>query len=157
MTEHELQERVASRLADFKVPSVVLFVDDIPKGPTGKLQRIGLANAWASVEAARTPRQDYVAPRTALERELAELWATTLDVERVGVDDDFFSLGGDSILGAEILAQHRRAERPVLPLTTLMWAPTLGAFATLVEDGSWDEDSLIVPVQAERHAGRRCS
>ncbi len=147
VTEHELQERVASRLADFKVPSVVLFVDDIPKGPTGKLQRIGLAERLGIVEEARTSRQEYVAPRTPLERELAELWATTLDVERVGVDDDFFSLGGDSILGAEILASIAERNGRVLPLTTLMWAPTLGAFATLVEDGSWDEESLIVPVQ----------
>jgi non-ribosomal peptide synthetase component E (peptide arylation enzyme)/thioesterase domain-containing protein/aryl carrier-like protein len=152
VTEHELQERVASRLADFKVPSVVVFVDDIPKGPTGKLQRIGLAERLGVVESARAPQQAYVAPRDAFEREIAELWAETLDVDRVGVEDDFFSLGGDSILGAELLARIAERHGRTLPLTTLMWAPTLGAFTTLVEDGSWDEESLIVPVQS---GGRR--
>ncbi len=53
VTEHELQRRVASRLADFKVPSVVVFVDDIPKGSTGKLQRIGLAERLGVVESVR--------------------------------------------------------------------------------------------------------
>ncbi len=61
------------------------------------------------MEPVRAAYQDYVAPRNDFEREIAELWAETLDVERVGVEDDFFSLGGDSILGAELLA--RIAER----------------------------------------------
>ena len=65
------------------------------------------------------------------------------------MDDDFFSLGGDSILGAELVARIAERNGRKLPLTTLMWAPTLGAFMSLVEDGSWDEDSLIVPVQVK--------
>ena len=149
VTEHELQRRVASRLADFKVPSVIVFVDEVPKGSTGKLQRIGLAERLGVVESVRAAHEDYVAPRNDVEREIAELWAETLDVERVGVEDDFFSLGGDSILGAELLARIAERNGRQLPLTTLMWAPTLGAFASLVEDGSWDEDSLIVPVQVK--------
>lgn len=148
-TERELQERVATRLADFKVPSIVAVVDDIPRGPTGKLQRIGLAEQLGIGATSRPEaRATYLAPRTAFEHELAELWAATLDVDEVGVDDDFFSLGGDSILGAELLARVAERTGRVVPLTTLMWAPTLGAFASVLEQGGWDEDSLIVPVQA---------
>jgi oxalate---CoA ligase len=147
VTEHEIQRHAAAKLADFKVPRQVVFVDDIPMGPTGKLRRLGLAERLGIGQVARPAQQAYVPPRTPLERELAELWATTLEVDRVGVDDDFFSLGGDSILGAELLARIAERNGRKLPLTTLMWAPTLGAFASLVEDASWDEDSLIVPVQ----------
>ncbi len=149
VSAHEIQRHAAAKLADFKVPRQVVFVDDIPKGPTGKLQRIGLAERLGVGPVARPAQRAYVPPRTSLERELAELWATTLAVDRVGVDDDFFSLGGDSILGAELVARIAERNGRKLPLTTLMWAPTLGAFASLVEDGSWDEDSLIVPVQVE--------
>jgi thioesterase domain-containing protein len=148
VTARELQERVARRLADFKVPRFVVFVDDVPKGPTGKLQRIGLAETLGIAGEGGTQRQaDYIAPRSELERELAELWAEILHVERVGLDDDFFSLGGDSILGAEVMARlGERTGRPP-PLTTLMWAPTLGEFAELLEDGRWDDDARIVPVR----------
>jgi thioesterase domain-containing protein/aryl carrier-like protein len=123
-------------------------VDDVPKGPTGKLQRIGLAETLGIVGEGRAQQTaDYVAPRNELERELAELWAEILHVERVGVNDDFFSLGGDSILGAEVMARLRERTGRQPPLTTLMWAPTLGAFAELLEDGRWDDDARIVPVR----------
>jgi non-ribosomal peptide synthetase component E (peptide arylation enzyme)/thioesterase domain-containing protein/aryl carrier-like protein len=149
VSEHEIQQHAAAKLADFKVPRQVVFVDDIPKGPTGKLQRIGLAERLGVGQVAQPAQRAYTPPRTSLERELAQLWATTLGVDRVGVDDDFFSLGGDSILGAELVARIAERNGRKLPLTTLLWAPTLGAFASLVEDGSWDEDSLIVPVQVK--------
>ena len=53
-------------------------------------------------------RQEYVAPRTEIERKLAELWQQTLHIDRVGVQDSFFELGGDSVLAAQILAQARK-------------------------------------------------
>jgi thioesterase domain-containing protein len=147
--ERDLQELVAERLADFKVPGTVSFVEEIPKGPTGKVQRLGLAEQLGITESPRAPAlAEYAEPRSPLEHEVAELWATTLGVERVGLHDDFFALGGDSILGAEVMAQlaERTGRRP--PLTTLMWAPTLAEFAELLEDGRWDDDSRIVPVRA---------
>jgi oxalate---CoA ligase len=147
VTERELQQSVATQLADFKVPRIVRPVDEIPKGPTGKVQRIGLAERLGI--AGRPPATDvaYAPPRTGRERELAELWAATLGVERVGLDDDFFALGGDSILAAELFAQIAERDGSAPPLTMLMWTPTLGAFCSALDDGSWQEDALIVPVQ----------
>ncbi len=149
-TERELQGHVASRLADFKVPSVVLTVDEVPLGPTGKLQRIGLAERLGLAEVpAVVERPPFMAPRSELEREIAAVWASTLDIETVGVDDDFFTLGGDSILGAEVVARLAELTGRQLPLTTLMWAPTLGEFTALIEEGAWDDDARIVPVRTE--------
>ena len=148
ISERELQQHVASRLADFKVPSVVLTLDEVPLGATGKVQRIGLAERLGLTGVDAAPEiSPFTAPRTDMERTIADVWATTLDVERVGVDDDFFSLGGDSVLGAEVVAQLAALTGRELPLTTLMWAPTLGEFAALIEERSWDDDARIVPVR----------
>jgi thioesterase domain-containing protein len=103
-TERELQEHAAEQLADFKVPSVVAVVDEIPTGATGKLQRIGLAERLGIGEVGHgASTASYVAPRTPFEEEIAQLWASTLDVDRVGVDDDFFSAALH--LGAELIAR----------------------------------------------------
>ena len=146
-TERDLQEHAARQLADFKVPSVVRIVDEIPTGPTGKLQRIGLAERLGVTEVERPVQGPYVAPHSPFEKEMAELWASTLGVERAGRDDDFFSLGGDSILAAELMARIAERHGRTLPLTTLMWAPTLSEFTELLEEGTWDDDSRIVPIQ----------
>ena len=98
----ELQAFAAQQLADFKMPRVVTFVDEIPKGPTGKVQRIGLA-ARLGISAPQEPaRADYAPPRSAIELSLVEMVGDVLGVERVGIADDFFSLGGDSLLAAEL-------------------------------------------------------
>ncbi|HEU0303201.1 MAG TPA: AMP-binding protein [Gaiellaceae bacterium] len=148
VTERELQERVAEQLADFKVPSTVRIVREIPKGPTGKLQRLGLAERLGITGSRAAVAAAYSAPSTAMEREMAALWESTLDVERVGADDDFFTLGGDSILAAELFAAIASRYGRTLPLTMLMWTPTLRTFCAAFEEGSWDEDASIVPVQA---------
>jgi acyl-CoA synthetase (AMP-forming)/AMP-acid ligase II/thioesterase domain-containing protein len=150
VSQRDLQAHAAATVAEFKVPSIVFVLDDIPKGPTGKLQRIGLAERLGVGEQGRAPVTGaYMAPRTPFELELAALWAATLEVDRVGVEDDFFALGGDSILGAELVARIAERHGRTVPVTTLMWAPTLAEFTALVEDGTWDDDSRIVPVRPE--------
>jgi acyl-CoA synthetase (AMP-forming)/AMP-acid ligase II len=91
VTEGELRDFAFTRLADYKVPSQVVVVAEIPKGPTGKLQRLGLAELLSS-----QLKAEFVAPREPIEVLLAEIWAQMLEVERVGIYDNFFSLGGDS-------------------------------------------------------------
>jgi oxalate---CoA ligase len=94
-TPKEIRRFATGRIADFKVPRQVLIVGEIPKGPTGKVQRIGLAAKLGLATDAALPRA-AVAPRTPLEKVLTGIWAQVLQVEQVGVDDNFFALGGDS-------------------------------------------------------------
>ncbi|MDZ7638928.1 MAG: non-ribosomal peptide synthetase [Bryobacterales bacterium] len=104
----ELQRFAAASLASFKVPNRILIVDGIPKGPTGKLQRIGLAEQLGLFDKeghALTSVAPYVAPRNAAEERLAAIWAGVLNVERVGIHDDFSQSGGDSLLAAALLTQ----------------------------------------------------
>lgn len=86
-TEQEIKEFVAQKLADFKVPRVVLFVDEIPKGPTGKLQRIGLAQKLglrASDPTAKRP--EFALSRTAGEEQLVNIWTEILGVSPIGIN-----------------------------------------------------------------------
>ena len=127
VTEQEIQAFAAEQLADYKVPRRVAIVTDIPLGPTGKLQRIGLAERLGIEEIAPERRADRagVAPRTELERELAAIWREVLDVDDLGITDDYFASGGDSLQAAMIVTRiEARLGRADLPLATFLWAPT---------------------------------
>ena len=128
-SESTLQDFVSLTLAPFKVPRRILFVDEIPKGPTGKIQRIGLADRLAVTGIDDSPT-DYVPPRTDFERSITAIWSDVLRISSIGVHDDFFSLGGDSILGAEAVARIRELTgREDLPLVSIVRAPSVAAMA----------------------------
>jgi acyl-CoA synthetase (AMP-forming)/AMP-acid ligase II len=150
-TQRAIQEFAASRLADFKVPSAVVFLDQLPRGSTGKVQRIGLAERLGLEARADAAGLPHVEPRTPLERRLAALWADLLRVDRVGVHDDFFDLGGDSITGAALFAQI--VEMGLAPAdivaSTLLWAPTVGRLAEALEQGGLQPEGSIVPIRPE--------
>jgi oxalate---CoA ligase len=91
--EQELRIFAFEYLAGFKVPSRVIFVDHIAKGSTGKLQRIGLAQKLGEHLDVQ-----FVAPDTPLQLALAEIFRDCLRLDKVGVNDNFFDLGGDSLV-----------------------------------------------------------
>jgi acyl-CoA synthetase (AMP-forming)/AMP-acid ligase II/acyl carrier protein len=128
-TEREIRELAFARLADYKVPSQVVIVDEIPKGPTGKLQRIGLAENLAPKLKAK-----FVAPRNAVEDALTGIWAEVLGIEQVGVYDNFFALGGDSLRATQLVSRVRAAFRVELPLGTIFREPTMAEQALGIED-----------------------
>jgi aryl carrier-like protein len=92
------------------VPSAFAAVDEIPLTPNGKVDFRALPAPGAAAQA-----DSYEAPRTPVERVLAELWATLLRVERVGIHDNFFALGGDSILSIQIIARAAEQGIRILP------------------------------------------
>jgi acyl-CoA synthetase (AMP-forming)/AMP-acid ligase II len=111
VSETELRAFVFSRLAAFKVPRQILIVDEIPKGSFGKLQRSRLAellNVQSRDQDSSTEKREYIAPRTPDEMVLADIWSRILGVEAVGIQDDFFRLGGDSILATQVVAHVRQ-------------------------------------------------
>ncbi|WP_295515603.1 non-ribosomal peptide synthetase, partial [uncultured Pseudomonas sp.] len=101
LEEATLRQALLARLPDFMVPSHLLALDQLPLTPNGKLDRKALPEPEVT-------QQAYRVPEPGIESELAALWAELLQVERVGRDDNFFALGGDSILSLQIIARARR-------------------------------------------------
>ena len=134
----DIRKFAIARLAPFKVPSQIVVVNEIPKGPTGKLQRITLAQ-----ELADQLTSEFVHPRNWLEKQIATIWSEVLGVEQVGVNDNFFALGGQSLFAAQIATRIRRDLQLELTLNTLFETPTIGAIAELLLDKP--KKDLFVP------------
>jgi acyl carrier protein len=142
----ELRAFAARRLADFKVPRTVVLLEEIPKGPTGKPQRIGLAERLglgvAQGNVASSP------PRTETEKRLAQIWSSVLKCERVGVCEDFFAAGGDSLGVAVFLAEIEKAFGKRLPLAAFVKNPTIeGLVRSLAEHKGTASESSLVELQ----------
>jgi acyl carrier protein len=136
-TETEIRDFVAGRLTDFKVPRRVRFLEEIPKGPTGKLQRIGLAERLGLTSPTprhSVPQRHYTAPRTPAEEVLVGVWTEVLKLEQIGVHDHFLDLGGDSMLAARLVSRIGEKLRLELSIRSLFDAPTVADQAVIVED-----------------------
>ena len=131
-TTHDIRQFAATRLAAFKVPSQIYTVAELPQSPTGKVPRHRLAEQLgltASHQAQEERDADFILPRTPDEELLAGLWAQVLDRQRVGMADDFFSLGGDSILVLQLLSRVRELLRVDLSFEHFFEMPTVAGMA----------------------------
>lgn len=129
VSKHALVEHASERLAYFKVPRVVQFLQAIPRTAGGKLQRNRLAEMLGATHApGGEERAEYVAPATPVARALAAMWERALGVERIGVDDDFFALGGDSLKAASFVNQIQQAWGDAVYVTAVFDAPTIARF-----------------------------
>lgn len=154
-TETELRRFVADRLAPYKVPRRVLFLEELPKGSTGKVQRIGLADRLGLKETPLPERVSIaaVAPRSPVEEIVAAVWVEVLGREGVGVDDDFLALGGDSILATQVVARLRALFGLDVTVATFFEAASVASMALIVEDLLASEDDGTAKDGAQADAG----
>jgi amino acid adenylation domain-containing protein len=125
----DLVQFLRGRLPDYMVPSAFVRLDELPLNANGKIDRAALP---APEPAAAAP-DEFVAPRTAVERDVAGILAPLLSLERVSVEANFFLLGGHSLLGTQLIARIRDHFDVDLSLKALFEAPTIAAIATEVE------------------------
>ncbi|HEX7241633.1 MAG TPA: amino acid adenylation domain-containing protein, partial [Longimicrobiaceae bacterium] len=107
----ELRTRLRESLPEYMVPSAFVALERLPLTPNGKVDR----GALPVPEAARADGWEHAPPRTPTERTLVQVWSEVLGVERVGIHDRFFELGGDSILAIRVATGARRAGLQLLP------------------------------------------
>ena len=126
----ELQRFARARLPEYMVPSGFVFVDALPLTPTGKLDRRSLQQREL---APVRPMHGMLAPRTPTEEALALIWTEVLGLASVGVHDDFFELGGNSLLATQLIARVRRALEVDLAVDAVFDLPTIADLAGAVD------------------------
>jgi amino acid adenylation domain-containing protein len=145
-----LRTFLAARLTSYMLPSRFIRVDSLPKMPSGKIDRKRLPPP----DAQGGQEKPQLAPRTRTELEIAALWKDLLRIDAVGVQDDFFQFGGDSLLATRLAAQIREKFAIELPLGQMMKAPTVEATAAFVDRVHPSANPLPPGVILLRSSGR---
>ncbi|MGI1173057.1 non-ribosomal peptide synthase/polyketide synthase [Pseudomonas aeruginosa] len=125
-----LRKALKERLPEYMLPAHLLFLACMPLTPNGKLDRKALPKPSADQQ-----QRDYQAPRSEVERQLATIWAEVLKLEQVGLADNFFEIGGDSIISLQVVSRARQLGIHFTP-KMLFEAQTIGALAPLAESGT---------------------
>ena len=152
---HDLRSFLQHKLPDYMVPSAFMFLDSLPLTPNGKLDR----KALPAPDQSRPELDDtFAAPRTPVEKILANIWAEVLKLDQVGIHDNFFHLGGHSLLATQLVSRVRDAFKVDLPLRTLFEAPTIQGLAQRLQELGTHTMSLkptgIAPVAREQYRVR---
>jgi acyl-CoA synthetase (AMP-forming)/AMP-acid ligase II/acyl carrier protein len=124
----ELQALVRSRLGEHKVPHHVSFVHELPRNQSGKVRKLELRERFAADPHLAT----YVAATDPVAATIVAIWETVLGRDGIGVDDDFFDLGGHSLAAAQIVARIHDELDVTIPVSAIFDAPTPGALASAV-------------------------
>lgn len=124
----DIRGRLLDTLPAYMVPDVILELEDIPRLPNGKVNVNGLPDPREEDRA--RPRR---APTRESERVIARIWEELLGIEDVGVDDDYFELGGDSLLSIRLFSRIESGTGASLPLNALLDRPTIRGLADLID------------------------
>ena len=147
----ELQKALGKQLPDYMVPSIFVELDAFPLLSNGKVDRKALPEPeWVS-------EREYIAPRNDTEESLAAIWQDILDIDQVGIHDDFFALGGHSLIAIKLVARILEQMQVDVPLDKLFETPTVAALAESVNEfrdsGSATPD--ITPITRKKRRRRR--
>jgi amino acid adenylation domain-containing protein len=143
----ELRSHLMTRVPNYMVPSAFVMLERLPLTPSGKIDRRALPAPDAGQ---LTPATAFVAPRTNVEERVAAIWARTLRMERVGVHDDFFEIGGHSLLAVRLLSEMESEFGVEIPLTSFFGGDvTVACLAAIVENTNREPAGgrLVVPVR----------
>ncbi len=146
-----VRRTLAGELPAHLMPSAVIALDAFPLSRTGKIDRAALPPPHAA-----PGRRPLRPPRSALERRIVELWSEALEIEEIGLDDDFFELGGDSLLAMRVVVRLRDDPGVELSQSALFEAATPAALAARIEaDGEAGPEGRLPALRPGRRRGRR--
>lgn len=133
-TEKEIRLFSTEYMAYYKVPSIIIFSGEIPKGPTGKVQRVGLAEklGLTGTEAVRGS-ENTVHTKSTIEQIVADIWGEIFGLSEPEMNDDFFHLGGNSIQAMQIITRIQGKTGIILTFPEFFDSPTLAEMAALVQ------------------------
>jgi acyl transferase domain-containing protein len=150
----ELLVSLRDRLPVYMVPAALVFLDELPRNVNGKLD---LARLPAPAHTRPELAAAYAAPRSELERGIAAVWSAALKLESVGLDDNFFDLGGHSLLMAKVHARLGEALGREVSLIELFQYPTVGSLARHLAARSLPDSAGTAPAERRRRPPRAAS
>ncbi|BAY12152.1 non-ribosomal peptide synthetase [Calothrix sp. NIES-2098] len=127
-TTIEIRQFLKDKLPEYMVPKTFVILDSLPLTPNGKVNRQALTAL--DISNSRSIDKTFIAPRNPTESKLAAIWAEVLNIERVGIHDNFFDLGGNSLVAVRVVEQIRQQFQLDLSLATLFLNPTIESLAT---------------------------
>lgn len=125
-----LKSFLRDKLPEYMVPSELIFLDDLPLMSTGKINRGALLDLSGRRPGSNEP---VAVPRTVTEKQLSAIWTKVLSLPKVGIDDDFFDLGGHSLAASQVISRVIQTFKLELPVKALFDAPTVRQMAAVVE------------------------
>jgi amino acid adenylation domain-containing protein len=129
VTDAALQDHLRVSLPEYMVPALFVRLASLPRTPNGKVDR----DALPSPNANSARESEFIAPRTPVEVRLSAILASLMGLDRVGVNENFFLLGGHSLLGTQVISRVRDAFGVELPLRSLFDAPTVADLSSEIE------------------------
>jgi acyl carrier protein len=143
-----LRDFLLAQLPDYMIPAAFLAMEALPLTPNGKIDRRALpAPDWSGQQRA----SQYAAPRTAEEQTMAQIWAEVLRIEKVGVNDNLFELGADSLHVFQIAGRANKAGIPVTPRQILQFRSIGAIVAELSKSTGVKLQPAITPVARAKY------
>jgi amino acid adenylation domain-containing protein len=138
-----LQDAIRAKLPEYMVPSAIVELQQLPLSPNGKINRRLLPTPDTSA----LERFSLVQPRDELEVKLVKIWQKVLGANKIGIRDDFFDLGGHSLMGARVLVEVERVTGKKLPLSSLFRGGTIELLARLIREHDEAWDPVLMKIQ----------
>ena len=146
-TVEELRQHLRQHLPEYMLPAALVRLNKLPLNANGKVDREALP---APDAAGSGGDSNYVAPRTAVEQEVARIWAEVLRRQMVGVEDNFFDLGGHSLLATQVISRLRRVLGVELALRAIFETPTVEKLAARIEGERKKTEGIESPPPIKR-------
>ncbi|MEN9521589.1 MAG: hypothetical protein RLZZ381_4177, partial [Cyanobacteriota bacterium] len=145
VTQQEIRGFLKQKLPQYMIPSAFIFLETLPLTPNGKIDYRALP---APEQARYEPEATYVAPRNQLEFQLAAIWQNVLGIQNIGIHDNFFDLGGQSLLAVRLFAEIHQSFNQKLTLSTILQASTIEQLAKVIgQKQHLPDSSYLVPIQ----------
>ncbi|MFL9459672.1 non-ribosomal peptide synthase/polyketide synthase [Scytonema tolypothrichoides VB-61278_2] len=143
LTNRELRQYLKTKVPEYMIPNAFVFLKELPLTTHSKIDRRALP-----VPSSTSNSDRFVAPRNHLELQLTQLWLKILKIDKVGVQDNFFDLGGHSLVALHLMAQIKQQLGKDIPLATFLQNPTIEQLATIVQkDLNDSSESCLVAIQ----------
>jgi amino acid adenylation domain-containing protein len=132
-----------SKLPEYMVPTILVEVENFPITPNGKIDKKALPDPDRN----DLSNNEYVAPRDKTEQQLAEIWQKLLHTEKVGIHDNFFEIGGNSLIATRLMSKIEKAFNLKFPISLLFKAPTIEELSYYVSSKINLQESVAIPIQ----------